>query len=76
MTNWEAPVTKLTDAETYVLRFTETYGPSVNFGDRTSKATTRNAAKHLIEIGFLSGDHKNCGITPAGRAALAEGGAK
>jgi len=67
-------VAKLTDSEHTVLRDAETYGPAIDFGGRDAKATFRNAAKHLIEIGFLSGEYRNCRITDAGRAALQEAG--
>jgi len=67
---------KLTDSERTVLRDAEVYGPAIDFGGHGAKATFRNAAKHLIEIGFLSGEYRNCRITDAGRTALADGGAK
>lgn len=67
----------LTPAQWDVLNFADTYGPQIDFGGRTSTFSTRRAARECLANGWLSGEVRNCSITPAARPALAmTGGAK
>lgn len=63
-------MSELTDAQVQVLRVAEEYGPHVDFGGRGANRRTLTAAKQLVELGLLSGHHRNAVITDAGRAAL------
>ena len=60
----------LIEEELGMLRTVATYGDGIDFGGPRVSRKVKRLAEDLIARGLLYGSYRNCGLTPAGRAAL------